>query len=50
MCEKFDRQEEVDSYLSQIFEMATDFTSTLFYEFHKLFGAKAVTVLVQPGC
>ena len=49
MCERFDRQEELDSYLSQIIEMATDFGGSLFYEYHKLFSAKAATVLHNNG-
>ena len=49
MCEKFDRREELDSYLGHIVEMATDFGGTIFYEYHKLFSARAASLLLNDN-
>ena len=50
MCEVYPhRRSELDSYLRLIVDMATDFGGNVFYEYHRMFSARAASYLIDYG-
>ena len=48
MCQGYPhRKGELDAYLTEIIGMATDFGAGTFYEYHKMFSARAATLLLN---
>lgn len=43
------RKEELDIYFNDVIEMASDFSGTIFYEYHKMFSARAAALLLNHG-
>lgn len=50
MCEAYPhRREELDAYLRMVVDMAHDFGGFVFYEYHKMFSARAASLLSNYG-